>query len=83
MNAKTLAILLAGLSLVPLAACERHKDQATRLSEATTPPPAAAPAPPPAAAPTAPPEDKSANPPLPSGAPLPAPEAPGQPKNPQ
>jgi hypothetical protein len=87
MNAKTLAILIAGLSLVPLAACERNKDQATRMSEATNPPPAAAPSPPPATAPSTPPDDRATNPPLPSGTPLPAPETPGRtpepPRNPQ
>lgn len=82
MNAKTLGILIASFSLLPLAACQKEtKETTTRISEAS---------PPPTVVVTPPPADKADNPPpatvnvMPQA---PAPEAPAntqeQPKAPQ
>lgn len=56
MNAKTLTIVIAGLVLLPLTACERKTEEHTRISEApppptviVTPPPQRSEAPPPPA----------------------------------
>lgn len=75
MSAKTLGILIASLSLLPLAACQK-KQEDTRMSDASRPP-SAAPAPE-NRADTAPPPAASTMPP-----PAPAPGTPAKPQEPQ
>jgi hypothetical protein len=76
MNAKTLTALIAGLSLLPLAACEKEKETTTRITEA--PPPTVIVNPPAEKAEPAPPPTINVNPPpaAPEPPPANAPEAP-------
>jgi len=71
MTAKTLTLLIAGLSLVPLAACQKEKETTTRITEAS-PPPAVVVTPPPEKAETPPPASITINPPAPATEPPPA-----------
>lgn len=73
MNAKTLGILIASLSLLPLAACEK-KEEKTRITETAPSPPTVVVTPPAEPAPT-PPPTVNVNPPPPAPAPAEPPAA--------